>query len=169
MAGLATRSQGFPVGVFLTMTADAGLWSLPIGYVRFVATFAIEADMGALQREVGEPVVEPRLAEACDVRISAKVLGMAPTALAGGRLAHASVVASFSADVFGDVLMACQTKRVLMLAIRDVVTLGAFAFDVGVCLAHGARHNEFSEAGGVGPFAEPHGEEHEKQRSRVIG
>ena len=79
------------------------------------------------------------------------VLGVAAAAFTRAGRRHASVIAGLAADVFRYILVTVETERGLSLAIGTIVAVGAIAFDFGVRLGDGARHDELLEAGGPGP------------------
>ena len=75
-----------------------------------VATVARERGMRALEREVGQVVVELPAAQLHDVGFAALVLGVTRVAFTDTRVGHASVIAVMLPEVAGDLFMAIQTQ-----------------------------------------------------------
>ena len=76
VAPFATLSQAAVMLVVLAMTGDAGRGCQSERLRRLVAAFALDLRMGPRQRKIGQPVIEIRLVEGCDVEGLAFVIGM---------------------------------------------------------------------------------------------
>jgi hypothetical protein len=153
MATGAFGSEEAAMSVVPRMAPITGRRSLAKGLTGLVTTRASERHVCALEREVGQIVGKPGLAQPCDIGVSTEVLGMAAPALTGCHLPDVAVVATLAADVRRDLLVAAQAETALALATGEVVALGALGFEPGVCRGDRARHDELFDARGMGDRA----------------
>lgn len=93
------------------VAADALDRSLPPRLARLVAVVARECTMPALERKVGQLMIEARATELHDIGIPALVLGVACAAFTRAGVGHPTVVAMVVANVRLDILVAIETQR----------------------------------------------------------
>ena len=160
VTGGAIRAQSSFVGVVLRMTATTPGRCVPIGHGGLVAALAGRSNVGVVECEVGEVVVEFNLAEAGDIRSAPPVLGVASAALTAAGLSHAPVIAASGMDIRSNFLVTRQALRALPLAVGEVVTVRAFGLDPGVRLGHRTGHDELLDAGCAGARAQQQGDRH---------
>ena len=146
VAGNTVRPEGTAMTVLPGMATVAGRWGLATGFARFVTTVAGQSDVGVLQWEVGQIVVEAGLAHPGDAGVAAQVLGVAATALTRGRLPHVSVKTALTSEIPCNLLVAGEAESILPFAIREVVALGAFGLDRRVRLGDRSGHDELLDA-----------------------
>ena len=108
---LAARLAELPmVRVVALVAIDAAARSFAPGDAGLVATIAVERGMRALEREVGQVVVELSAAQMHDISVAALVLGVTCAAFTDTRVGHAPVIAVMLPQVAGDLFMAIQTQ-----------------------------------------------------------
>ena len=107
-----------------------------------VAAAALERRVGALEREVGQAMIEPRAIELNDVGLAALVLRVASAALAGAGIGHAPVKAQMVAHVARDFLVTIETQRGLAADVGAIVAVGAGLLLLHVRAGHFARHQQ---------------------------
>ena len=121
---LAARLAELPAMHVVGLVAiDAVGWSLAPCYAGLVATVAHERGMRALEREVGQAVVELPTAELHDIGFAALVLGVTRVTFTDTRVGHASVIAVMLPEVAGDLFVAIETQRGLRPHIGAIVTV----------------------------------------------
>lgn len=167
MADGAVGSEEATVGVIPRVAAVTGRGCLAKRHAGLVTASAGEGDVRTLEREVGQVVRESGLAQPRDVGVSTEVLGMAASTLTCRDLPDVAVVTTLAPDVCRDFFVAAQAKTALPLAIGQVVALGAFGFEPGVCRGDRTRHDELFDARGPGHLAAEQRETRKNERSRV--
>src|SRR6202011_120645 len=121
---------------------DAGRGRLAPGLAFFVACLTAQPRVCALEREVGEAMIELRAAELNDVGLAALVLGMAGPALADAGVGHAAVIALMLLGIRCDGLVAVHAQRGLSLDVGAVMAVCAIVFLLYVRARDLARHQQ---------------------------
>ena len=109
----------------------------------------VERSMRAVQREVGEFVVELSATQLNDVSLASLVLRMARAALADAGIGHKAVIALVQPHIGSDILVAIQAQRGLRSRIGTVVAVGAVLLLLDMCLRQFAGHQQRFYAGGA--------------------
>ena len=131
------------------VAADAACGSLAPRLTLLVTTVAVERSMRAVQREVGEFVVELSATQLNDVSLASLVLRMARAALADAGIGHKAVIALVQPHIGSDILVAIQAQRGLRSRIGTVVAVGAVLLLLDMCLRQFAGHQQRFYAGGA--------------------
>ncbi len=124
------------------VAADAAGGSLAPCLSLFVTCVTFERGMGAVEREVGESVVELSPAQLNDVSLASLVLRMARAALPGAGVGHEAVITLVQPHVGGDILVAIEAQRGLRSRIGTVVAVGAVLLLLDMRLRQFAGHQQ---------------------------
>src|SRR3569833_440135 len=166
VTGGALSPQCTVMDIVLAMAVDTSRRRLAIRSIRSMASRAGHGYVGIPERKIRQLVREAGLVELVDVGVAALMFRMAAAALTGRRLGHPAVVARLGADIGSDFLVTVQAQRGLALPVGTVVTVTAFAIDLGVGLGDGPGHDERFDACGMRRGGVWRGEQHKQQRRR---
>ena len=143
VAVLAVFAEAALVRLDGAMATDAGTRGLAELLFRRVTAVTPYRCMGAGQLEVGAHVIERFAVELDDVGAAAFVIGVAVPAIAGHRVAVATVKAACLGAIDRHLLVTVEAQFRLRLARERLVTLAAVRLQLGMALDQGAGHHEF--------------------------
>jgi hypothetical protein len=126
VAARAVAAEAALVDIVLAVAADAGGRRSAECGTRPVATLAPKSAVFAADREIALLVVEVRLSELRDVRVTTPVFGMAKAALRFAHLIRTPMEAGFRSYVAGDILVASHASPPLCQGREREVTGRAF-------------------------------------------
>ena len=153
------------VAVIFAMAVDASGRRVSKFGARLVAGYAGDAGVSAVERIVGEAVVECFAVERRQIGFAALVLGMTLAALGGACARGTAVEAELCLNVVRDLLVTGQTELRLALLVELLVAIGTVYLELFVGATELAgRHQLVEHAGcGRGLCAANHEEKHERQ------
>lgn len=109
MAVGAGFTQTILVGILFPVAGETLHRRLPILQIGYVTTFALDAGVGAAEREVGGLVIEVFFVQPDYVFVPALMIGVAMLAFTALYIAAFAVETGFGIDILCDLLMARQT------------------------------------------------------------
>ena len=145
MARRAVRAQAAAMAIVGPMAIDADLRRRRVLCARFVARSAGNVCVPALERIVGELMIEIVAVEERQRRVSALVLRMALAAGGGTRAGISTVIAEAPNNLCIDRLMTIAAKLCLPLLVELHVTILAVGSQLLVLLAQLARRHQLVE------------------------
>ena len=148
---LAARLAELPTMRVVALVAiDAVARSFTPGHAGLVATVAGERGMRALEREVGQAMIELSAAQMHDIGAAALVFGVACAAFTDTRIGHAAVIAVMLPQVARDLFMTIEAQRRLRSRVGAIVTVRAGLFLLDMGSRHLAWHQQCFHRGRMG-------------------
>ena len=145
LGGLVTlatvRAERLLVGIVLAVTVVAKLGRLPIQGVRLMTVLAFGVGVRIDQFEVREIVVERRLIQADDVRVTADMVGVARGALHVFYVGGQTVKTLLCPDISADIFVAVHAQLALSGFIEPLVARRTLALEVRMTGNHFAGHD----------------------------
>lgn len=147
MAITAGGAQALLVGIVVRMAVDADGRRLTVLQARLVAIFTGGFEVLSYQLEIGNGVIESRLIEIDDVGIATDMIGMTTRTSLIAHVVAQAVEAGVLLDIGRDIVVAIETKIVLLCLFEQFVTLAALALEIGMRFDHFAGHDQFFDLG----------------------